>query len=578
MLRGTGSRPPGLRGLVPLPSPRGPGAGLRCLLLCALALAAPASAVQTETAPARFDEIGKPFRVRIDQVLDRAPVGDGTLRDALATLRFEGCLASIEDELVTGLDALRVVHVSAIEQKNYRKAWALWERSVEGLSGDAWQLVSTWLDSPQTARRLYLCDDDLPRSWSRADAAGYVREAIGWFDAAAADRQRRLSKGAPADREQAVMELAELESALIRRFIAMFPEGAEEDDLLVELEERLELMWDALVEPYHLGFTPRARTTEVTAAPQNMGRARIQTPFTGLAIPDPRDVAARDRVVRSWRRQRRIVNQEIDTIQAELDALVATIDERVAAGQVDEELDKLVREASRTDARLAATVATLERMQHKVRHYSTGRSWIDGMLSNGFRRRAVRRLRRAETVGQDDRRGVEQTIGQAVALGAMEPGALRDGGAGQTGRRIGGRDEVGPGNWLVGLPEGTVDIGGDGVDEPSGIPAGSGWVTRTYEGPMPTPSGAWSDALVEAILARHPQLDDADARILLGLVRLAYDELDGLSAVEDAVARSLDQDGGLGLLGEESTLSDLWIRGRSAAEQPIVTFVLKLYF
>ena len=111
MLRGTGSRPPGLRGLVPLPSPRGPGAGLRCLLLCALALAAPASAVQTETAPARFDEIGKPFRVRIDQVLDRAPVGDGTLRDALATLRFEGCLASIEDELVTGLDALRVVQV-----------------------------------------------------------------------------------------------------------------------------------------------------------------------------------------------------------------------------------------------------------------------------------------------------------------------------------------------------------------------------------------------------------------------------------------------------------------------------------
>jgi hypothetical protein len=532
---------------------------------------------QGEEEPARFDDPDGGLRARIDQVMDRAPVGGTSLRQQLAALEFSGCMSSIGPELTAGLDALRVVHVAAIERRSYRRAWRLWEGSVDGLSDDAWQLLSTWLDSPETARRLYLCEDELPRSWKGVDPAGYVREAIGWFDAATAERDHRLRKGAPADREQAVMELSELESALIRRYIATYPEGQENDDLLVELEQRLDLMWETLVEPFHLGFTPKARTTEVAAAPENMGRARLQSPFSGIAIPDPRDVAARDRVARSWRRQHRNVNKEIDGLQAELDVLVAQIDERLASGAVDEDLDKLVREAGRTDARLAATVATLERMQHKVRHYSTGRSWIDGMLSNGYRRRAVRRLGRREAVVQEERTQVEGTIARAVEAGAMEPGTLRDGGASLTGRRIGGRDEVGPGNWLVGLPESTS--GAEAADAvPDGIPEGTGWVSRSYEGPMPTPCGVWSDALVAAIRARHPELDDADTRILLGLVQLAYRELRTRVQVEEAVSRSLQTGGGLSLLGEERTLSDLWIRGRSAAEQPIVTFVLKLYF
>ena len=550
---------------------------LRPALLLLLLLVPTASAVETDGD--RFDDPDAALRVRIDQVMDRAPVGGSTLREQLATMEFAGCLSEIGPELTAGLNALRVVHVAAIERKSYRRAWRLWEGSVDGLSDDAWQLLSTWLDSPETAARLYLCEDDLPTSWRRADAAGYVREALGWFDAASAERDHRLRRGAPADREQAVMELAELESGLIRRFIATYPEGETNDDLLVELEQRLSLMWDTLVEPFHLGFTPKARTTTVASAPENMGRARLQSPFSGIAIPDPRDVAARDRVARSWRRQNRNINKEVDSIQGELDTLVAQIDSRVKTGAIDGELDKLVREAGRTDARLAATVATLERMQHKVRHYSTGRSWIDGMLSNGYRRRAVRRLGRREAVVQTERREVEAVVSEAVAAGAMEPGSIRDGGLGMTGRRIGGRDEVGPGNWLVGLPEGSIgEVSGTEPDIGEGIPEGTGWVSRRYEGPMPTPSGVWSDELVDAIMAKHPQLDDADTRILLGLVQLAYRELGTRVQVEDAVARSLATETGLSLLGEERTLSDLWIRGRSAAEQPIVTFVLKLFF
>ena len=545
---------------------------MRLLFLLLLMLPTTASAVE------RVDDPDAALRVRIHQVLDRSAVGEGTLRDALDGLTLGGCLAGMAPELTAGLDALRVVHVAAVERKNYSRAWGLWERELDGLSSDAFQLVTTWLDSPETARRLYLCEDDLPRSWRGVDAPAYVREALGWFDAAAAERDRRLRKGAPADREQAVMELMELRSGLVRRYIATYPEGdSMHDDLLVELEERLDLMWAVLVEPFHLGFTPKARSTDREGAIQNMGRTRIQTPFSGMAIPDPRDVAARDRVVRSWRRQRKRIDAEINELEAALLALVEEIDARAAAGQADAELDRMVRDASRLDARLASTVATLERMQHKVRHYSTGRTWIDGMLSNGYRRRAVKRLYKREAVVQDERRAVNITIARAVQAGAMPPGELRDGAATSlTGRRLGGRTEVGPGNWLVGLPESTMT--GEVATEPAGIPAGSGWVARTYEGPMPTPSGWWSDDLVDAVRARHPQLDDADVRILLGLVREAYRELSDRNAVEAAIQRSLETPEGLSLLGEESTLSDLWIRGKPTAEQPIVTFVLKLFF
>lgn len=549
---------------------------MRALLVLVLLLVTPLPARAVET-PDRVDDPDAALRLRIDQVLDRSRVGDGTLREALGDLTLGDCLRRIEPELSAGLDSLRVVHVAAVERKNYSRAWQMWERAMDGLSGDAFQLVSTWLDSPETARRLYLCEDELPQTWRDVDAPAYVREALGWFDAAAAERDRRLRRGAPADREQAVMELMELRSSLVRRYIASYAVGDPmHDDLLVELEERLDLMWAVLVEPFHLGFTPKARTTDRAGAIANMGRARVQSPFTGIAIPDPRDVAARDRVARSWRRQQRRIDQEIDALEGALAVLTTDIERRANEGTADAELDKLVRDAARLDARLASTVATLERMQHKVRHFSTGRSWIDGMLSNGYRRRAVKRLYKREDTVQQERRAVSITIARAVQAGAMSPGELREGAlAGLTGRRIGGRAEVGPGNWLVGLPESS---GPAAVEEPTAIAPGTGWVARTYEGPMPTPSGWWSDELVDTIRARHAGLDDADVRILLGLVRLAYAELRDRTEVEDAVWRSLQTEGGLALLGEEGTLSDLWIRGKPTAEQPIVTFVLKLFF
>jgi hypothetical protein len=82
---------------------------------------------------------------------------------------------------------------------------------------------------------------------------------------------------------------------------------------------------------------------------------------------------------------------------------------------------------------------------------------------------------------------------------------------------------------------------------------------------------------VDDLVTAYPALDRTDARILLGLVQAAYRELPDRGAVEDAVRRTL-QSGAMQIRGEESTLSELWIPGRSRGDQPVVTFVLTLTF
>jgi hypothetical protein len=301
---------------------------------------------------------------------------------------------------------------------------------------------------------------------------------------------------------------------------------------------------------------------------------RAASPFGGMGIPDPRDVAARDRVARSWRRRQAILGEELNQQQSDLDALVAAMEGTDNA----EDLDPLVREAARLDADLSHTVADIERMQSRVLHLSTGRPWVDGMLNRGFRRRAVRRLVRRQRQAQEHRKEVASTVGSAVQRGAMPPGKVRELPGGQPGPRP-RTNEPGPGNWLAGLPEAQLLVprvspstSGDPIEP------GSGWVERVYEGPLALPSATWSDDLVAAIGDRYPQLDETDVRILLGLVRLAYQELQGREAVESAVWRSLESGSGLRIRGEEATLSELWLPGSGRSEQPVVTFVLTLLF
>ena len=544
------------------------------LVIILAGLAPPAEAQELARMVDRLLDPAPPLGPAIDTLLDEPHGTDATLGSALAALNFEGCLQGAGPEFFDGLGALRALHVRAVERRSLTQVWRTWDRKLASLTPDSYLLVTTWLDSPDTARRLFLCDDGLPPSWKSLAPDAYVVEAITWFDIEVAEREHDLHQGAPGDRELAVMELMELRQTLVDRYLSTYPESEAYEAALARMEERLALQWITLVSPFHTGFTPKARTEDPEA--KQVRGYRPRNPFNGgIGIPDPRDVAARDRVVRSWRRQRSILDGELKMRQEALDAIAA----QLPAESDAETLDELVLEASRLDAQLAQTVSDIERLEARVRYVSTGRPWVDSMLDNGYRRRAVRRLNHRARKVQTQRGDVSQVMAAAIEKGAMPPGQQRsiDEALATTGSVS--RDEPGPGNWLAGLPgseRATVPLPSDSRSE--GIPAGSGWVERVYEGPLPLPSATWSDDLVGAITSRHPQLDVTDARILLGLVRATYQELGDRQTIEDAVRRSLDSPSGLRIRGEEATLSELWRPGSGRSDQPVVTFVLTLLF
>ncbi len=542
------------------------------LALCVAAV--PAQAQLFRRLVNQIEDPSPPLIPDIDRVLGSHPVGEVSLGEALTALQFEGCLDRVREDLVLGLSELRALHVRGVETRSLKRVWSIWERKLRLLSPESYLLVTTWLDSPATARRLYFCEDGLPPSWKSLPPQAYLVEAITWFDIEVADREHALQTGQPGDRELAVMELMELREALVDRFRNTYPADAEHLEPLGLLQERLGAMWAVMVDPYHLGFTPAARTEDTKAPAGSLGSLKPQSPFSGVGIPDPRDLAARSRVVRSWKRQQRVLNEDLERIEDELDDTLASLS---AADLSLEDLNARTRAAARLDARLAQTHASIQRMGNRILYRGTGRSWVDSMLDNGYRRRAVRRLDRKEKVLLTERERTESAIEDAVARGATRPGGSDEddsgGGQGQGLPVASGR------NWLEGLP-GVENSTGSTVTPTirGGIPKGTGWVERIYEGPLPTPSASWDADLVAAILGRYPNLDATDARILLGLVRLAYKELDSRNAVEAAVWRSLTEEEGLRIRGEESTLSDLWTPGKDRSEQPVVTFVLTLWF
>lgn len=520
-----------------------------------------------------------PFRPEVDRVLTDHQVGGLSLGEYLHSLRFEGCLHEVRAELVAGLDALHKVHIRAREGRTYKEVWRVWDSKLEGLSPDAFMLVQTWLDSPENASRLYLCEDDLPGAWKRLDADGYVLEAVTWFDISIAEEEAALQRGTAGDREQSVMTLIEVRSALIDRFEATYPSGEATAVARDNLELRLDLMWDQLVEPYHFGFSRRARTDDPEANADATRRGRVGNPFQsgGIGIPDPRDVSARDQVVRSWKRQQKVLDAELDERQELLDEALGAL--RAAEGK--RELDAWIREAERLRREIEHTVSDIERVSTNVRFYSTGRPWVDDMLSNGFRRRAVRRMAKRQASTQEQRVAVESLIAEAVRRGGDPPPTAGEAlGAGSSTVAGGNRKtgDPGPGNWLAGLPESDATDGTTAMTDEAGIPEGSGWVERRFEGPIPPPSGIWSAELVQAIRDRYASLDETDVRILLSLVKAAYSELGTREQVEQAMWRSLGTGDGLSIRGEESTLSDLYVPGRARIDQPIITFVLTLFF
>jgi hypothetical protein len=511
----------------------------------------------------------------IDAVLDSHQVGSSNLGLYLETLHFEGCLDVVRDDLTAGLDLLRGVHVAAVESRSIKRVWRAWERRLGELSPDAYLLVTTWLDSPETATRLFLCDDGLPSSWTLLSAPAFVIEAVTWFDIAVAEREHVIHKGIAADHDLAVMQLMELRVALMDRFDVTYPEDPLHQPARDQFEERLALMWDTLLEPWHAGFSPRGRPADPEVDSKRKQKIRFQSPTGGIMLPDPRELAVRDRVVRGWQRQRALIDRDIEANEERLQEALA----RLESGPGGASRDKRLREAARLQAELDHSISDLERMQARVFNLRTGRAFVDSMLDRGFRKRAVRKLGRREQRLVKQRASVQKAIAVAVAKGGADP-MIRPTAPDATAQPPTDMSKPGPGNWLAGLTPAPGGHSGSrvAIERDGTIAGGSGWIERIYEGPLPTPSGTWSEDLVAAISKRHVGLDELDVRILLGLVQLAYAELPGRSAVERAVWRSLAQGDGLRIRGEETSLSELWKPGLSHAEQPAVTFILTLYF
>ena len=532
-----------------------------CLLVCSVSPAGTAKAAEksatatqdtaqqeptaaTRVSSAELDRLTESLRrpgarlvPAVRQVFAEQQVGSTPLGTYLATLRFEGCLDVVREELVQSLHTLRALHVAAVESNSIKRVWRSWELLLDGLSDDSYLLVTTWLDSPKTAARLFLCDDGLPRSWRALGPTAYVVEAVTWFDVALAEREHNIRKGIAADRELAVMELMELRLGLQDRFDMSYGASQSSRRARMQLLDRLALMWERAVEPWHRGFSPRGRLSDPDPAPERKSRAPFSTPTAGIQLIDPIELAVRDRVLRSWRRQRASIDSDIKANQERLSAAAAGLDATLQTPLQDRQL----REAARLRAELNHSLADLERMENRIYTLKTGRSIVDSMLDRGHRRRAARSLKRRGVRLQAQRQAVQKIIERAVKAGARSPD-LPPPSASES-SPITQLGQPGPGNWLAGLDRPEAGFS-PGTEASSALPP-SGWVERVYEGPLPTPSATWSQDLVDAIGSRHPGLDEEDIRILLGLVQLAYRELPGRAAVEAALWRSLAQGEGL---------------------------------
>ncbi len=495
------------------------------------------------------------FDEQLPALLISESVGGIALGDFLSDLQIEGCLEAEQVELSPALGRLRSLHRRTYEHASRSgklRVWRSWEAQLLRFSPDGRALVEAWLDQPELARHLYLCEDGLPSAWRALEAAGFRDRALTWFDAEVEARRAQLGEGG-ADGASGIEELWELKRRIERRFDAQFGDRGQQGEVRTALLADLDLLWEAKVEPHDSGRpvlyvpagpepTPREvlqaeRVTEPATYSDHpraagSGARRYAPGFVppdaggiSFSIPDPRDVAEAQRVRRSWWRTRRAVMDEVRALEDRLDELEVALD-----GADGPERDRLLAELDRLALDMDHAYVDLSRHRDYVQHYRTGRAGSD-VIVRKYKRREVRRTgRRQERVAEDH--------AEVVTVAERVEAAGGGGGGG------GGGGSHGGGGASAAIVEG---VGGtDGGSEPAGLPAGGEPVvdepgeggTLVYEGPCPSPGDHWSAEVVGALLADHPFLDEVDARIFLTLLHRTWP---GLGSVEEVEALVLDR-------------------------------------
>lgn len=532
-------------------------------------------------APAQV-ELDRPGR-GFELVMTEYQVAGEPLRAWLGDLESQACLNGDRDEVVDALEALRRVHMDALHDRSTPAVWRMWNPRLRGCSDDGRRLVETWLDSPERARREYLCEDGLPDEWKTLAEDDYVLEALLWYEEEITDRADEMTGDVERVRESAVMQLMEAQDGVLDRYDATFPAGGVDEAARAVLEERMVAMWDELVEPHDLGFRPPSSSREIPAGAPPLRGPPIRPQGGGTAsIPDPKDVAKLIRITSSWRHRQDLLDGDLD---AQRWALV-DLRRAIESAEDPEQLAALLREARRADAALECTLADLARFEDDVRTYDPGNRFMGRLLDQGHRENRVYSLDRSQAEVDEVREELALVIAELP-----DPGSTGGSGDGDGDAEGGGSE--GPGRWIAGLPgavERIAALEAGSVSEAEteteteteglgGAEAGGErrWVERRFEGPLPIPSTAWDPSLVATLRDHQSALDDLDVAILLELIAIAFEELPDRASVEEAVWRSLEIPGGLELFGQESQLSELLDQRAAAGEQPQIVFVLRLW-
>jgi hypothetical protein len=572
----------------------------------------------------------------------------------LADFEARDCLAAERGALEASLDRIDARHLEEVERRGFKRAWRQLRRPLEASSAEGRALVESWLDSPERARRLFFCDDDLPLPRDGLDSIDFADVALDhlygrWW------AEERWLRGADGDREGAASRLVETRRALLWRFDAMY-DNREPSVAAArgELVERLAAFEAEHLEPWSLGldaegtdvhFEPdpielgldvdgasfeRAMKTlpivgnfvawieALTPKPPSMAPPRpyadldyepgvrqplfadgglrlgnvavepapvAQTSASGGGgstdlvsgkIPDPRDVVEAMRIEEGWARQRRALRREIRGEKQRLAQLESGLERDDLAPT---ELDRLARDVERSRRRLSRLSEDTRRKMIEVQETEASRPWVTDMLRGRAKRTAVDGLDRSDRRALATSADAKEVVEQTVERGATSPGTgpRGDGHGGgysgpprPTGTTVASTSaSAGPGPIDAGrqdaLPDG-LDVGE--LDLPEGA--------VTWQGFLPLPDPAWDPSLVAEVRAAHPELDDVDVRILLGLIDRAADLGGRRDAVATLVRSLLDANGRLALRGGESRLSDLLRTGLPEGAQPEVVFVLVL--
>jgi len=531
-------------------------------------------------APPRLDT----FDLRLRAYLDDTPVGDTSLSLYLTGLEVEGCLVAEEGPLLEALEGLRRLHRRTYESlgtPGRLAIWEIWRVRLRHFSPDGRALVETYLDLPSRGRRFYFCDDDLPPSWRGLEAGDFVSRAATTFATEVEARRDTLAEGG-ADGARVIEELRDLRARIERRFTAQFDEREEHAAAHAELLLVLDDTWFERVDPFDLGapvvlaggVVPPQVAEPLT--PQGEPATYSDHPYAamsgaggggapgreGFGIPDPIDVWRKDRVVRSWKRTRRIMAREARELARLADEIAAELD----ATDDPRQRERLLRELIRTENGLDHLYADLGRHARKADVLRTGHAVADRLIGRAkrkegkrtrrTRRRMGRSLEQAEQVLAEARQRVD---GGGDATAAAEEGIGSAGGAEPAGTDAAAAVEPGAGGAA-----GQVSVTTDGN-------------ALVYEGPCPPPDPAWSQVTVDALRGSYPFLDDTDARIFLTLLERTYASLGGRDRIEAVVGEHLEQGIDLRLQeGRAGDLSEIYDPSRGPADQEILTFYVTL--